>query len=327
MQLASEGEVVGVDGERGDVQLDLGPHGHTCSRGVISDTRTVRFSAAIVGAAVGREQPHAVHLAVVLLLTLRQAEELLRPVARHLVAEDGDVPPSKEDRVFTVALAGTFLLDILAGGEAAEFLGTLPLLGRLHAPHHLLLAVPLAYLPTVRVQAVDPSCLLSLTTAPLPDALAPGPRAPEMGGGTRGKLATAHVGRLLRSVATSYRGNLWVDPSKDVDSVARDAASLNSVSTRVRARGPITSHPPEWARLPVALFHRWWPFLPLAEGVSNNRHVWRHQVYALYHSSLLTRTTGLAAGSPLGHLPKESSPPHAPAGLWVAPSAIFWPLS
>ena len=137
-----------------------------CSRGVISDTRTVRFSAAIVGAAVGREQPHAVHLAVVLLLTLRQAEELLRPVARHLVAEDGDVPPSKEDRVFTVALAGTFLLDILAGGEAAEFLGTLPLLGRLHAPHHLLLAVPLAYLPTVRVQAVDPSCLLSLTTAP-----------------------------------------------------------------------------------------------------------------------------------------------------------------
>ena len=137
-----------------------------CSRGVISDTRTVRFSAAIVGAAVGREQPHAVHLAVVLLLTLRQAEELLWPVALHLVAEDGDVPPSKEDRVFTVALAGTFLLDILAGGEAAEFLGTLPLLGRLHAPHHLLLAVPLAYLPTVRVQAVDPSCLLSLTTAP-----------------------------------------------------------------------------------------------------------------------------------------------------------------
>ena len=137
-----------------------------CSRGVISDARTVRFSAAIVGAAVGREQPHAVHLAVVLLLALRQAEELLRPVARHLVAEDGDVPPSKEDRVFTVALAGTFLLDILAGGEAAEFLGTLPLLGRLHAPHHLLLAVPLAYLPTVRVQAVDPSCLLSLTTAP-----------------------------------------------------------------------------------------------------------------------------------------------------------------
>ena len=137
-----------------------------CSRGVISDTRTVRFSAAIVGAAVGREQPHAVHLAVVLLLTLRQAEELLRPVARHLVAEDGDVPPSKEDRVFTVALAGTFLLDILAGGEAAEFLGTLPLLGRLHAPHHLLLAVPLAHLPTVRVQTVDPSGLLSLTTAP-----------------------------------------------------------------------------------------------------------------------------------------------------------------
>ena len=137
-----------------------------CSRGVISDTRTVRFSAAIVGAAVGREQPHAVHLAVVLLLTLRQAEELLRPVARHLVAEDGDVPPSKEDRVFTVALAGTFLLDILAGGEAAEFLGALPLLGRLHAPHHLLLAVPLAHLPTVRVQTVDPSGLLSLTTAP-----------------------------------------------------------------------------------------------------------------------------------------------------------------
>ena len=32
MQLASEGEVVGVDGERGDVQLDLGPHGHTCTR-------------------------------------------------------------------------------------------------------------------------------------------------------------------------------------------------------------------------------------------------------------------------------------------------------
>ena len=85
-----------------------------CSRGVISNARTVRFSAAIVGAAVGREQPHAVHLAVVLLLTLRQAEELLRPVALHLVAEDGDVPPSKEDRVFTVALAGTFLLDILA---------------------------------------------------------------------------------------------------------------------------------------------------------------------------------------------------------------------
>ena len=137
-----------------------------CSRGVISDTRTVRFSAAIVGAAVGREQPHAVHLAVVLLLPLRQAEELLWPVARHLVAEDGDVPPSKEDRVFTVALACTFLLDILAGGGAAEFLGTLPLLGRLHTPHHLLLAVPLAHLPTVRVQAVDPSCLLSLTTAP-----------------------------------------------------------------------------------------------------------------------------------------------------------------
>ena len=137
-----------------------------CSRRVISDTRTVRFPAAIVGAAVGREQPHAVHLAVVLLLPLRQAEELLRPVARHLVAEDGDVPPSKEDRVFTVALAGTFLLDILAGGEAAEFLGTLPLLGRLHTPHHLLLAVPLAHLPTVRVQAVDPSCLLSLTTTP-----------------------------------------------------------------------------------------------------------------------------------------------------------------
>ena len=137
-----------------------------CSRRVISDTRTVRFSAAIVGAAVRREQPHAVHLAVVLLLTLGQAEELLWPVALHLVAEDGDVPPSKEDRVFTVALAGTFLLDILAGGEAAEFLGTLPLLGRLHAPHHLLLAVPLAHLPTVRVQAVDPSCLLSLTTAP-----------------------------------------------------------------------------------------------------------------------------------------------------------------
>ena len=137
-----------------------------CSRRVISDTRTVRFSAAIVGAAVRREQPHAVHLAVVLLLPLRQAEELLRPVALHLVAEDGDVPPSKEDRVFTVALAGTFLLDILARGEAAEFLGTLPLLGRLHAPHHLLLAVPLAHLPTVRVQAVDPSCLLSLPTAP-----------------------------------------------------------------------------------------------------------------------------------------------------------------
>ena len=137
-----------------------------CSRGVISDTRTVRFSAAIVGAAVGREQPHAVHLAVVLLLPLRQAEELLWPVARHLVAEDGDVPPSKEDRVFTVALAGTFLLDILAGGEAAEFLGTLPLLGRLHAPHHLLLAVPFAHLPTVRVQAVDPSCLFSLPTTP-----------------------------------------------------------------------------------------------------------------------------------------------------------------
>ena len=137
-----------------------------CSRRVISDTRTVRFSAAIVGAAVGREQPHAVHLAVVLLLPLRQAEELLWPVACHLVAEDRDVPPSKEDRVFTVALAGTFLLNILAGGEAAEFLGTLPLLGRLHAPHHLLLAVPLAHLPTVRVQAVDPSCLLSLPTAP-----------------------------------------------------------------------------------------------------------------------------------------------------------------
>ena len=137
-----------------------------CSRGVISNTGTVRFPAAIVGAAVRREQPHAVHLAVVLLLPLRQAEELLRPVALHLVAEDGDVPPSKEDRVFTVALAGTFLLDILARGEAAEFLGALPLLGRLHTPHHLLLAVPLAHLPTVRVQAVDPSCLLSLTTAP-----------------------------------------------------------------------------------------------------------------------------------------------------------------
>ena len=86
--------------------------------------------------------------------------------------------------------------------------------------------------------------------------------------------------------------------------------------------------------------------------------------YALYHSSLLTGTTGLAAGSPLGHLqicrfispveqhnhhsfdstfcilwssvgffknqlehlPKESSPPHAPAGLWVAPGwyCLIW---
>ena len=82
----------------------------------------------------------------------------------------------------------------------------------------------------------------------------------------------------------------------------------------------------------------------------------KRSTYALYHSSLLTGTTSLAAGSPLGHLqidsylqwsntiitvltalfvcydhqlehlPKESSPPHAPAGLWVAPGwyCLIW---
>ena len=90
----------------------------------------------------------------------------------------------------------------------------------------------------------------------------------------------------------------------------------------------------------------------------------KRSTYALYHSSLLTGTTSLAAGSPLGHLqicrfispveqhnhhsfdstfcilwssvgffknqlehlPKESSPPHAPAGLWVAPgwNCLIW---
>ena len=52
--------------------------------------------------------------------------------------------------------------------------------------------------------------------APLPDALSPWPRAPEMGGGTRGQLATAHVGRLLRRVATSYRGNLEANCSNSL---------------------------------------------------------------------------------------------------------------
>ena len=101
--------------------------------------------------------------------------------------------------------------------------------------------------------------------------------------------------------------------------------------------------------------HYWFEIQQIASCL----HFWldiKRSTYALYHSSLLTGTTSLAAGSPLGHLqidsylqwsntiitvltalfvyydhqlehlPKESSPPHAPAGLWVAPEwhCLLW---
>ena len=101
--------------------------------------------------------------------------------------------------------------------------------------------------------------------------------------------------------------------------------------------------------------HYWFEIQQIASCL----HFWldiKRSTYALYHSSLLTGTTSLAAGSPLGHLqidsylqwsntiitvltalfvyydhqlehlPKESSPPHAPAGLWVAPGwcCLIW---
>ena len=53
MQLACEGEVIGVDGERGDVQLDLGPHGHPSPWGIILDARAIGFPTSIVWATVG----------------------------------------------------------------------------------------------------------------------------------------------------------------------------------------------------------------------------------------------------------------------------------
>ena len=166
MQLSGKGEVVGVDREGGDVQLDLAPHSHTCSWRVVLDTRTIRFPAPIVWAAVWGEQSHAINLTVVLLLSLGQTEELLWPIAGHLVAKDGDVSPPKQDRVLAITHTCTLFLDLLAGGEPTKLFRALSLLCGFHRGGHILLAMSFAHLPTVLVQTEDAARLLPLPTAP-----------------------------------------------------------------------------------------------------------------------------------------------------------------